>query len=320
ALGVRSLCSSWYIYGCSLTTENTKISTENTKISTENTKQLKLKRFNMNNNIHPCLWYDGKAKEAAEFYCSIFPNSKITTDTPMVVNFEINGKKLMGLNGGPMFKFNPSISMFVTGKTEAEVNDIYDKLIAGGEALMAIGKYDWSERYGWVKDKYGLTWQVMLGNEAKLTPSLLFTGNRFGQAEAAIKLYTSLFDDAGIDVIQYYPAETPFGGKVLFSEFKLDNYNVIAMDGPGEHKYSFNEAVSLVVECKDQEEIDFFWNKLTEGGEESQCGWLKDAFGISWQIIPASLGKIMTDPERGGRAMQALMKMKKLDIATLENA
>jgi predicted 3-demethylubiquinone-9 3-methyltransferase (glyoxalase superfamily) len=241
-------------------------------------------------------------------------------DTPMVVNFEINGKKLMGLNGGPMFKFNPSISMFVTCKTEAEVNETYDKLIAGGEALMAIGKYDWSERYGWVKDKYGLTWQVMLSDSNKLTPSLLFTSTNFGKADAAIKFYTSVFDNCGVDVIQYYPAETPFAGKVLFSEFKIDQYNIIAMDGPGEHKYTFNEAVSFVVECKDQAEIDFFWNKLTEGGEESMCGWLRDQFGISWQIIPASLGKLMSNPEKGGRAMQALMKMKKLDIATLENA
>ncbi|MEO6254327.1 MAG: VOC family protein [Ferruginibacter sp.] len=274
----------------------------------------------MNNNIHPCLWFDGKAKEAASFYCGIFPNSKITVDTPMVVNFEINGKKMMGLNGGPMFKFNPSISIFVTCKTEAEVIGIYDKLAEGGEPLMAIGKYDWSERYGWIKDKYGLTWQIMLSNEEKLCPSLLFTGASFGKAEEALNFYASIFDNSSVDVLQHYPKETPFADKVLFSEFKLDQYNIIAMDGPGEHTYTFNEAVSFVVECKDQEEIDYYWNKLTEGGAESMCGWLKDQFGISWQIIPAALGKLMSDPEKGGRAMQALMKMKKLDIATLENA
>jgi predicted 3-demethylubiquinone-9 3-methyltransferase (glyoxalase superfamily) len=274
----------------------------------------------MNNNIHPCIWYDGNAKEAATFYCSIFSNSKITTDTPMVVNFELWGNKFMGLNGGPMFKVNPSISIFVNCKSAEQTDEIYNKLAEGGEPLMAIGKYDWSERYGWIKDKFGLTWQIMLSTEERICPSLLFTGDKFGKAEAAIKLYTSVFDNSSIAVLQLWGNETPFAGKVLFSESKLDGFNLIAMDGPGEHAFAFNEAISFVVECKDQQEIDHYWNTFTERGQESQCGWLKDEFGISWQIIPASLGKLMSDPERGQRAMQELMKMKKLDIAKLENA
>jgi predicted 3-demethylubiquinone-9 3-methyltransferase (glyoxalase superfamily) len=92
------------------------------------------------------------------------------------------------------------------------------------------------------------------------------------------------------------------------------------MDGPGAHAYTFNEAVSLVVNCDTQDEIDDYWNKLTNGGQESQCGWLKDRFGVSWQIVPAILGKLMNDPERAPRVMQALMKMKKFDIDTLLNA
>ncbi len=274
----------------------------------------------MNNQIHPCLWFDGKAKEAATFYCSIFPDSKITTDTPMVVNFELNGKKFMGLNGGPMFTINPSISIFVTCKTEIETNEIYDKLADGGSALMAIGKYDWSERYGWIKDKYGLTWQIMLSTEEKICPSLIFTGDRFGKAEEALNFYTSVFSNSAVTMLQHYPAETPFAGKVLFSEFKLNQYHVIAMDGPGNHAYNFNEAVSFVVECKNQEEIDYYWNILTEGGAESMCGWLKDKFAISWQIIPADLGKLMSNPEKARRVMQEIMKMRKLDIKKLEEA
>lgn len=274
----------------------------------------------MNNNIHPCIWFDGNAKEAATFYCSVFSNSKVTTDTPMVVNFELWGNKFMGLNGGPMFKVNPSISIFVNCKTAEQTDEIYNRLAEGGEPLMAIGKYDWSERYGWIKDKFGLTWQIMLSTEERICPSLLFTGDKFGKAEDAIKLYTSVFDNSAIDVLQLWGNETPFAGKVLFSESKLDGFNLIAMDGPGDHAFTFNEAISFVVECKDQQEIDHFWNTFTERGQESQCGWLKDEFGISWQIIPASLGKLMSDPERGQRAMQELMKMKKLDIATLENA
>jgi len=141
----------------------------------------------MNNPIYPCLWFDGKAKEAAEFYCSVFKDSKIITDTPMVVQFELNGSRFMGLNGGPHFKFN--------------------------------------------------------------------------------------------------------------------------------------EAVSLVVTCENQEEIDYYWEKLTgDGGQESMCGWLKDKYGLSWQIVPSNLGKLMTDPVRAQRVMPVLMQMKKLDIRKLEEA
>jgi predicted 3-demethylubiquinone-9 3-methyltransferase (glyoxalase superfamily) len=141
----------------------------------------------MNNPIYPCLWFDGKAKEAAEFYCSVFKDSKIITDTPMVVQFELNGSRFMGLNGGPHFKFN--------------------------------------------------------------------------------------------------------------------------------------EAVSLVVNCENQEEIDYYWEKLTgEGGQESLCGWLKDKYGLSWQIVPSNMGKLMTDSARAKRVMPVLMQMKKLDIRKLEEA
>jgi predicted 3-demethylubiquinone-9 3-methyltransferase (glyoxalase superfamily) len=141
----------------------------------------------MNNPIYPCLWFDGKAKEAAEFYCSVFKDSKIITDTPMVVQFELNGSRFMGLNGGPHFKFN--------------------------------------------------------------------------------------------------------------------------------------EAVSLVVNCENQEEIDYYWEKLTgEGGQESMCGWLKDKYGLSWQIVPSNMGKLMTDSARAKRVMPVLMQMKKLDIRKLEEA
>jgi predicted 3-demethylubiquinone-9 3-methyltransferase (glyoxalase superfamily) len=141
----------------------------------------------MTNEIYPCLWFDGQAKAAAEFYCKVFKNSKITTDNPMVVMFELNGHKFMGLNGGPKFKMD--------------------------------------------------------------------------------------------------------------------------------------EAISFVVNCNNQEEIDYYWEKLTaDGGQESMCGWLKDKFGVSWQIIPTNIGRLMTDPKRAPRVMEEIMKMRKLDIAVLESA
>lgn len=141
----------------------------------------------MVNQIYPCLWFDGQAQEAAKFYCSVFKNSKITADNQMVVTFELNGKRFMGLNGGPQFKFN--------------------------------------------------------------------------------------------------------------------------------------EAVSFVVDCETQDEIDYYWEKLTAGGgKEGQCGWLKDKFGVSWQIVPTILPVLLSDPERAQNVMQAYMQMKKFDIKALENA
>lgn len=274
----------------------------------------------MINQIYPCLWFDGQAKEAATFYCSVFKNAIIKSENPMVVIFELNGKKFMGLNGGPMFKVNPSISFFITCKTIEETDAVYNKLAEGGEPMMAIGKYDWSERYGWIKDRFGVTWQVMVSTEEKISPSFLFTGDRFGKAEEAINFYTSVFDNSNVAVLQHYQNETPFAGKVLFSEFNLCGYNLIAMDGPGDHAYTFNEAVSLVVDCHTQEEIDYYWNKLTEGGQESQCGWLKDKFGVSWQIVPVVLGQLMSDPEKAPRVVQAFMQMKKFDIEKLKQA
>jgi predicted 3-demethylubiquinone-9 3-methyltransferase (glyoxalase superfamily) len=177
-----------------------------------------------------------------------------------------------------MFRINPSISLFVLCETINETNELWNKLIDGGKALISIGKQPWSERYGWVQDKYGLTWQVSVvykeGDKQQITPSMLFTGNQFGKAEEAIKLYTSVFDNSSTDTrIHYYPEGDANAGKVMFSEFKLNQYPMIAMDGPGTHGYTFNEAVSFVVSCDTQEEINYFWDKFTaDGGQESRCG------------------------------------------------
>jgi predicted 3-demethylubiquinone-9 3-methyltransferase (glyoxalase superfamily) len=278
----------------------------------------------MKNPIYPCLWFDGNAKVAADFYCSVFKNSKVTVDTPMIVNFQINGKKFMGLNGGPIYKLNPSISIFVNCESIPETNTVWSKLIDGGKALMPIDKYPWSERYGWLQDKFGLTWQISIvneeGNKQKITPSLLFTGNQFGRAEEAINFYTSIFSNSSTDTLLHYLTEDANAGKVMYAEFKLNQYDLIAMDGPGAHEYTFNEAVSFVVDCETQKEIDYYWSKLTEGGQESQCGWLKDKFGVSWQIVPTILGKLMTDPTKSQHVMAAFMKMKKFDIEKLVNA
>jgi predicted 3-demethylubiquinone-9 3-methyltransferase (glyoxalase superfamily) len=280
----------------------------------------------MNNNIHPCLWFDGNAKAAADLYCSLFLNSKITVDTAMVVNFELAGLKFMGLNGGPMFKPNASISFTVICETDDETNELWKHLSADGMIMMPLDKFEWSERYGFLQDRFGVCWQIMKGKYSdvnqKITPTLLFVGNSFGQAEKAVKFYTEVFSQSSIDgILLYTKDEGEAAGTVKHSQFILDKKVFMAMDGAGNHSFAFNEAISFVVDCETQEEIDYYWNKLTaDGGQESQCGWLKDKFGVSWQIVPAVLGKLMTDPERSQRVMLAFMKMKKFDIAALMNA
>ncbi len=277
----------------------------------------------MIHSIYPCLWFDGNAKEAAEFYCSAFNNSKIIASNPIVSVAEICGKKFMCLNGGPMFKMNPSISAFVISPSLEETNKLWGKLMDGGKALMPIDAYPWSERYGWLQDKFGFTWQISFDSKTpkqKITLSMLFTQKQFGKAEEAIKLYCSLFKNTSIENMILYPKEDANAGKVMFSEFKLNDQLMIAMDGPGDHKYTFDEGVSLAIECDTQQEIDHYWNGFTKEGEESMCGWCKDKFGVSWQVVPSMLGSLMSDPVKGPRVIQAFMKMKKFDIETLKNA
>ena len=280
----------------------------------------------MRNPIYPCLWFDGQAKAAAELYCSVFKDSKIITDTPMVVNFELNGQRFMGLNGGPQFKINPSISFYVVCETEEEVNAAWEKLLTGGNVMMPIDKYDWSQRYGWLIDRFGVNWQLSMGRledvGQKFTPTLMFVEEQHGRAEEAINFYTSVFPESEtIGILRYTEEENDVTGTIKHAQFKLSGNVFMAMDSGNEYGFQFSEGLSLVVSCDTQEEIDYYWNKLTShGGKESQCGWLKDPYGVSWQIVPTVLEKLMSNPDKSARVFQALMPMKKIDIQTLIDA
>lgn len=145
----------------------------------------------------------------------------------------------------------------------------------------------------------------------KITPFLWFDGN----AEEAMKFYVSIFKNSKI--LSTMPGPD---GKVMTGTFQLEGQPFMALNGGP--KYQFTEAISLFVNCETQAEVDDLWNKLTEGGSESMCGWLKDKFGLSWQIIPSALGRLFGDKDRAkaGRAMQAMLKMRKIDIAKLQQA
>lgn len=271
--------------------------------------------------IYPCIWYDNLGKEAAELYCSLIPNSKIISESPVVVTFELNGTKVMALNGGPMFKINPSISLFVNCDSKSEADRLWNVLVKDGSIFIPIDTYPWSERYGWLQDRFGMTWQISsLGtNDGKfrVIPSMLFVGDKFGQAAEAIDFYSGIFEQASTLTLIKYPEGDSNAGKTMYSEFSLNGAEVIAMDGPGDHEYTFNEGVSLVIDCDDQAEIDHYWEKLTEGGEESMCGWLKDKFGVSWQVVPKILKELMNDSEKAEKVFESFRNMRKLEIDKL---
>ncbi len=271
--------------------------------------------------VYPCLWFDRQAKEAAQLYCSVFKNSEIVSETPTVVSFKLNGKKILALNGGPVFQINPSISLFVSCDSVKETDRIWNALIEGGSAYIPIGSYPWSEHYGWLKDRYGMTWQIFStgknDGEMRILPAMLFTDKQFGRGVEAISFYLSVFSDSAVNVMELYHEDDVNAGKILYSEFSLNKAEIVLMDGPGDHHYTFNEAVSFVIECENQQEIDYYWEKLTEGGEESMCGWLKDKFGVSWQVVPEILTQLMNDPEKAPKVFESFRNMRKLEIDKL---
>jgi predicted 3-demethylubiquinone-9 3-methyltransferase (glyoxalase superfamily) len=279
----------------------------------------------MTKPIFPCLWFNNNAKEAAIFYRSVFLGATSREENPFVVSFQAGGQKFILLNATSQFSFNPSISIFVMCDSTDEIEHIWHLLAEGGKVLMELDKYPWSEKYGWVQDQYGLTWQLMMGDmgnaSQKFTPLLMFVGKKAGKAEEAMNFYTSVFDDSKIQGISRYEAgQGDVEGYVTHAQFNLGSSLFMAMDSSGPHNFDFNEAVSLVVECDTQEEIDYYWNKLTDGGEESMCGWLKDKYGVSWQVTPAILPKLLGDPAKAEKVTKAFMKMRKFNIEELEHA
>ncbi|MDZ7336608.1 MAG: VOC family protein [candidate division KSB1 bacterium] len=282
--------------------------------------------------IIPHLWFDKEARAAAEFYTSVFENSKINfinliPDTPSgdaeLVGFQIMDYEFMAISAGPLFKINPSISFHARCRTVAEVNQLWEKLYPGGMVMMELGEYPFSKRYGWIQDKFGVSWQVIYTEgdfQQRIMPALMFVGDVCGKAEEAIRFYTSVFPNATAEVLaRYEKGEEPDqAGTVKYAQFTLEGQEFAAMDSAWPHDFGFNEGVSLIVNCKDQKEIDYFWEKLSAVPEAEQCGWIKDKFGVSWQIVPANMGELIgRNPKK---TIPVMLKMKRIIIADLQQA
>ena len=287
--------------------------------------------------ITPHLWYDKEAREAGEFYASVFPGSRVKSvntlhNTPSgsvdIVTVDLAGQEFTLLSAGPLFQFTPAISFLVACETKEEVDALFAELSRGGMVMMELGAYPFSERYGWTADRYGVSWQVMHAGgqpvKQKITPTLMFTGENAGKADEAIDFYASVFRDSGRGFAMRYEAgESPDQeGTLKWGSFTLEGQEFAAMDSAHPHGFTFNEAISLLVHCETQQDIDHYWEKLSADPRAEQCGWLKDKYGLSWQIVPTEMDAMFAtnDQAKIARVTEAFLKMKKFDLAKLREA
>lgn len=292
--------------------------------------------------IVPHLWFDGDAEAAATLYTRLIPGSAVIgvshfgkagfgihgqpEGQVMTVDFHLGGHAMAALNGGPHFRPTPAVSYFVMFEEAALLDEAWAALGDGGRVLMPLDCYDWAPRYGWLDDRFGVSWQLALGKRGDiggqtLAPSLLFVGDRAGLAEPAVAHYVEVFPDSRIEGVLRHDGSGPDReGSVKHAQFYLAGQTFMAMDSFIEHGFGFTEANSFLVLCDDQAEIDHYWQALSAVPEAERCGWLKDRFGLSWQIVPSHLPALMAEPEQAERVMTAFLQMRKLDIETLERA
>lgn len=291
--------------------------------------------------IIPNLWFDHTAAEAATFYASVFPNARVT-DTQLypdeglpdfqaefagkeiTVSFEIDGYSFIAINAGPEFPVNPSISFLLNfdpsrdPDARAHLDQLWAALAESGQVMMPLGEYAHSPHFGWVQDRYGVSWQLMLtnpGGEPRpfIVPTLLFGSTAQNRAGEAAAYYVDIFPGSRVGTDMRYPEQagpaTP--GSVMFTDIELFGQWFGLMDASVEQDFTFNCGVSLMIQCADQAEIDRYWDALSAVPEAEQCGWCADRFGLSWQVVPANLGDLMLT----GDSYAALMGMKKIEIA-----
>ncbi len=293
--------------------------------------------------IIPNIWFTRNAEEAGTYYASIFDDaaSSVTARYPdevpawqaefagavLVVDVAISGYHLTLINAGGEFRPNPSISFMLNfdplmfggdeAAARARLDALWARLADGGSALMDIDEYPWSKRYGWIQDRYGVSWQLMLTDPTGdprpfVIPQLMFSSSVVGKARDAATFYTQLFDDAALGLIAEYPEPSGAApaGAVMFGEFRIGTQWFSMMDDGSGGDNPFTPAVSLEVQCQDQAEIDRYWEALTAVPEAEQCGWLADKWGVSWQIVPANMGELMQRPN----AYEHMLAMKKIVI------
>lgn len=288
--------------------------------------------------IIPFIWFEDKVEEIANWYVSIFPNSKIIStsvlpDTPSgeakIVSLSLNGTEFQFMAAGPLANRNPSFSYMVACQTVEEVENLWSLLSSDATIMMPLAEYPFSQKYGWLKDQYGVSWQIMhdggMSEVQRITPCLMFVGEVYGRAEEAMNLYCSLFGGELMPghISRYIANQLPDQeGKINYARFQIKDQQFVIMESAHEHQFNFNEMQSLVVRCEDQKEMDEIWDKLSFDPKSEQCGWLKDKYGVSWQMTSYKIEEMMTkgSKEQLQRVVKAFLPMKKPDLEMIEKA
>ena len=282
----------------------------------------------MDQLITPAIWCDGNADEAARFYADVFREGSVVEQVPgYAATVSIHGFRLSLINGSDQYTPNPSISCILNfdpllfgGEEQARayLDELYERLSAGG-VLMELGEYPFSPRYAWVRDRFGMTWQLMLTDPAGeprpfILPAFMFGGTNHANAEEATEAWIALFDDARRGALYRYEEGGPMeAGTVMFTDFTLRGTWMTARDSGPSHNLIFTPGVSMIVSCRDQEEIDHYWAGLSAVPEAERCGWCVDRWGVSWQVVPHNIAELMAD----AATREKILHMGKIDLTGL---
>lgn len=282
----------------------------------------------MDQRIIPAIWCDGTADEAARFYADVFREGSVVEQAPgLAATVSIHGFRLSLINGGDQYAPNPSISCILNfdpllfggeNQARAYLDELYERLSAGG-VLMELGEYPFSQRYAWVRDRFGMTWQLMLTDPAGeprpfILPSFMFGGTNHANAKEATEAWIALFDDSRRGVLYRYEEGGPMAaGTVMFTDFTLRGTWMSARDSGASHDLTFTPGVSMIVSCRDQEEIDRYWTGLSAVPEAERCGWCVDRWGVSWQVVPDNIAELMAD----AATREKILQMDKIDLTRL---
>ena len=282
----------------------------------------------MDQVITPAIWCDGTADEAAQFYTDIFRDASVTEQAPgLAATVSIHGFKLSLINGGNQYAPNPSISCILNfdpllfgGEEQARtyLDELYKRLSTGG-VLMELGEYPFSPRYAWVRDRFGMTWQLMLTDpdgdpRPFIIPSFMFGGTNHAHAEEATDAWITLFDNSRRGALYRYEEGGPLdAGTVIFTDFTLRGTWMAATDSGAFHDFTFTPGVSMIVSCRTQEEIDRYWAGLSAVPKAERCGWCVDRWGVSWQIVPHNIAELIADAATRDKILQ----MGKIDLTKL---
>jgi predicted 3-demethylubiquinone-9 3-methyltransferase (glyoxalase superfamily) len=283
----------------------------------------------MNNEIFPCLWCTNSIREQASYYQIVF-NCEVEHKSELVIYLNLYKQRIMLLGGNPGAKFSAANSMLVIYESEAELNAVWSKLSADGLVIMPLESYPFADKYGWIRDKFGMCWQLYFKagytSDQLVVPTLTFGGSNNGKARMAMEFYSSIFPDSKIEGVLTYEqgGEDDIPTHIQHAEYTLDGFRFGIMDSSHNVDFEFSDAVSFVVMTKNQEETDRYWEALlSDGGTPSKCSWLKDRYGLSWQIVPVRLTELLNDaaaPEKSQAAFKAMLSMSKIDIKLIEDA